>query len=170
MNHPNLVDIQGNKQSGGLRYEWIPPVEGCLKFNTDGAARGQPGSAGIEGLLRDSSGKILAAFSKSIGVADSNLAELLAVKEAFGIFGASIWVNSHALTIESDSMNIVKWVLNPRSVPWRMRYIVQQIESLKLLVPRWSIQHVMREGNVNANELAKGRVDKLEDWYYSFNL
>ncbi|XVF81007.1 hypothetical protein PTKIN_Ptkin15bG0121800 [Pterospermum kingtungense] len=67
-------------------------------------------------------------------------------------------------------MNVVKWVLNPMSVPWRLMFIMQQIESLKLLVPRWSIHHVLREGNVNADELAKGGVDRSEDWYYGHSL
>ncbi|KAK2654509.1 hypothetical protein Ddye_014365 [Dipteronia dyeriana] len=58
----------------------IPPVEGNLKFNADGFVKGNPGSAGIGGVLRDAYGKVLCLFSLSVGIADSNAAELWAVK------------------------------------------------------------------------------------------
>ncbi|XVF67323.1 hypothetical protein PTKIN_Ptkin10aG0111800 [Pterospermum kingtungense] len=60
------------------------------------AALGQPGLAGIGGILRDCEAKMKLRFSKSVGVADSRLAEVLAVKEAFILFSSSQWSSPDA--------------------------------------------------------------------------
>lgn len=49
---------------------WAPPLDGVLKFNVDGAARGKQGPAGIGGVFRNSNKDVLMVFSKSIGVKD----------------------------------------------------------------------------------------------------
>ncbi|XVF09149.1 hypothetical protein REPUB_Repub07fG0066600 [Reevesia pubescens] len=50
--------------------------------------------------------------TKSIGVADSNLAEFLAIWKAFLIFSFSNWKNIYGLIVESDSFNAVLWFNN----------------------------------------------------------
>ena len=61
---------------------WIPPLPDVLKFNVDGSARGAPGLAGIGGVLRDDSGKVLCSFSFHIGWQDAITAELRAIAKA----------------------------------------------------------------------------------------
>ncbi|KAK3175707.1 hypothetical protein Dsin_032594, partial [Dipteronia sinensis] len=61
---------------------WTPPSCRGLKFNVDGFALGKPRPAGIRGVLRDSSGKVLCMFSKFIGVYDSNSVEIIAIHQA----------------------------------------------------------------------------------------
>ena len=51
-------------------------------LNVDGLAMGNPGSASIRGVIRDSKGQVLYVFSKSIRIADSNLAKLMVVVNA----------------------------------------------------------------------------------------
>ena len=60
-----------------------------LKFNVDGSSKSKSGHAGISGVLRDCMAKVKAFFSKAIGLADSNVEELLAVSEALCIFLSS---------------------------------------------------------------------------------
>ncbi|OMO63114.1 hypothetical protein COLO4_32709 [Corchorus olitorius] len=84
---------------------WSKPPPGSLKFNVDGSAFGKHGPAGIGGVLRDEEGNTLVVFSKSIGVADSNFAEVMAIREAFIIFSVSKWCDSIMLIVESDSEN-----------------------------------------------------------------
>ena len=48
---------------------------GLVKLNTDGALLGNLGKAGGGGVIRDSSGKWVKGFSRSIGVATSVMAE-----------------------------------------------------------------------------------------------
>ncbi|XVE90483.1 hypothetical protein DITRI_Ditri20bG0081400 [Diplodiscus trichospermus] len=93
----------------------IPPPQGAVNFNVDGASKGKPGPARIGGILRDHMGIEKIRFSKYICVADSNVAELLAVREAFSLFVSYWWNQNLTLIIESDSMNVVNWVLKPYS-------------------------------------------------------
>ncbi|XVF17166.1 hypothetical protein REPUB_Repub10bG0096000 [Reevesia pubescens] len=72
---------------------------------------------GIGGVLHDSNGVVKLVFSKNIGVANSNVVELLVMKEAFLIFVASSWCNVYGLIIESDNQNIVKRSTSPSYVP-----------------------------------------------------
>lgn len=61
---------------------WDAPSPGMLKFNVDGAVRGKLGPAGIGGVLQDDRGVVICMSSKSIGIRDSNVAEVLAILEA----------------------------------------------------------------------------------------
>ena len=60
-------------------------------------------------MLRDSKSAVKSIFSKAIGVANSNVVELLAARKALTIYVASKWASSHRLIIKSDSKNVVKW-------------------------------------------------------------
>ena len=60
-----------------------------LKFNVGRSSRGKPGLAGIGGVLRDSTAVKLLSF-KAIGLADLNVAELLAAREAMRLPGWEI--------------------------------------------------------------------------------
>ena len=51
---------------------WSPPPYRVSKFNVDGASRGNPGPAGITGVIRNSKGDVILMFSKHVGVCDSN--------------------------------------------------------------------------------------------------
>ena len=57
-----------------------------LKFNVDGAARGNPGRVGIGGVLIKHKGEVLFMFSSHTGIKDSIEVEVLAILEAFQIF------------------------------------------------------------------------------------
>ena len=81
---------------------WKVPPPGSLKFNVDGSAKGKPGPAGIGGVLKDCMAVTKAVFSRAIGVTDSDIAELLALREVLRIFTTYKWVSSHKLIIESD--------------------------------------------------------------------
>ncbi|XVE65734.1 hypothetical protein DITRI_Ditri08aG0023100 [Diplodiscus trichospermus] len=112
--------------------------------------------SGIGGVLRDHLGKERIRFSKSIGVEDSNEAELMAIREAFILFATSRWVQSCSLIIESDSTNAVNWILKPKEAPWRLRKFINYIENLKALIRDWSVV-IPRESNQVADETCKGR-------------
>ncbi|KAK8997743.1 hypothetical protein V6N11_012283 [Hibiscus sabdariffa] len=74
--------------------KWVKPPVKSVKFNVDGAVERGFGRAGIGGILRDSNGKTLILFSKSVGSLDATTAELLALKEAVNIFRKSTWLNT----------------------------------------------------------------------------
>lgn len=61
-------------------------LEGGLKFNVDGSARGKPGPAGVGGVHRNDQGAVLVLFSKNVGLMESNEAEVVAILEALRVF------------------------------------------------------------------------------------
>ena len=155
---PNEIKVLPKVAVPRVGIMWKNPSIGSLKFNVDGSSKGKPGPAGIGGVLRDCSGKVKVIFSKAIGLADSNVAELLAVREALRIFLSSKWVSSHRLIIENDSSNVVECVLYPQGTPWALKKIMSQIVAYKAMLIEWDIMHILREGNDIADGLAKSGV------------
>ena len=125
----------------------------------DGFARGKPEPAGIGGVLRDFNAAVKAVFSKSIGVVDSNVAKLLVVREALKLFV----VSSHRLVIESDSNNVMNWMLNPFGAPWSTKGHMAHIENFKQQLLRCDFIFILREGNDLVDALAKSEVSKQHD-------
>lgn len=77
-------------------------------------------------------------------------------------------MSSIELVIESYSLNVVKWTLNPSSTPWRMSNLISIIENLKCFVLDWRIVHVLREANGLAENLAKEGMDRANDYVQFF--
>ncbi|EOY03952.1 Uncharacterized protein TCM_019172 [Theobroma cacao] len=106
-NEPRLGAVLKSSRKSRPMVKWTKPVKGYMKFNVDGATSGSPRKAGIDGILSNFVGEIKMMFSKSIRLGDSNLAEVLATRQAFMMFVASTWNGSHFLVIESDSTNVL---------------------------------------------------------------
>ena len=82
----------------------VCPFFWVLKFNVDGALRGNLGPVGIGGVLRNCKGEVLIMFSKPVGVCDSNEAEVLAILEGLQLFSSRY---GGPLIMESDSSNAI---------------------------------------------------------------
>ncbi|XVF65187.1 hypothetical protein PTKIN_Ptkin09bG0226900 [Pterospermum kingtungense] len=117
---PTSVSVPTALHTSRGPVNWVNPDAGFMKFNTDGASSSSSGLAGNGGVLRDHRPSFNIAFSKAVGYADSNLGEMLAAKEAMLLFSKSPWANSSNLILESDSTNMVKWLSEPSSTPWRL--------------------------------------------------
>ncbi|XVF45253.1 hypothetical protein PTKIN_Ptkin02bG0190300 [Pterospermum kingtungense] len=152
---PSGIRIPFNSPKSRPLCVWSKPPVRAVKFNVDGSSIGKPGPTGIGGILRDHDGNELIPFSKSIGVADSNVAELIAIREAFILFLSSLWALSSKLIVESDSMIAVGWVSKPSAVAWKVRNLINHLENLKLKINNWEIVHTYREANQVADSLAK---------------
>ena len=59
---------------------WTMPIDPYIKLNTDGSAIGNLRSAGVRGILRNSSSGWLSSFSLNLGIATNNMAGLVAVR------------------------------------------------------------------------------------------
>lgn len=105
-----------------IPWSSLPPV--VLKFNVDGDSRGKLGPAGISGVLHNSKGEVLLMFSKPIGIRDSNEVEVLAISEALCIFSGSF---QDKLIVESNSSNVVGWVPQIGSKPWKFHFYFNEI-------------------------------------------
>lgn len=84
---------------------WGPPQQSNWKFNIDGASKGKPRPAGIDGILRNYKRETAIMFNESVGIKDSNEAEILSSWIAL-----IIWKDfgDGNLVIERDSTNAFK--------------------------------------------------------------
>src|SRR5271154_5281782 len=116
----------------------------------DGGSRGNPGPAGI-GVVIDGSTQGTIRIAKWIGHQDNNVAEYIALMEALQ---CALGLKAKALHVFSDSEIVVKQMTgeyncrSPRlySLNWICRKLAQSLD--------FSISHVRREHNEEANGLA----------------
>jgi ribonuclease HI len=128
----------------------------ALVAYVDGGSLGNPGPSGIGVVIsgaRDGKLKI----AKWIGWQDNNVAEYLALLEALQ---CAVLLKARALHVYSDSEVVVKQMTgvyacrSPRlySLNWTCRKLARSLE--------FSISHVKREFNAEANRLANSAARK----------
>lgn len=132
-----------------------------LTIHIDGAARGNPGPAGIGVMLEAGEGPLQRAFCQYIGEATNNVAEyeafLFALREARKLQPAVV-------KIRSDSELLVRQVQgryrvrNPRLAALYAQAL-DLIHQLSAVNCRLSIEHVARELNRQADALANRAID-----------
>lgn len=142
--------------------QWKPPTGNLLKLNIDGASKGNPGRAGCGGVVRNSSGDLILAFSEYLEIGTNNKAEMqglysgLLICYQLGIF---------EISVETDSQLLVHWFSECLDPPWSLLDIWQNIRGLADVM-NIHISHVFREGNVVADALAKLGAGGNSEFYY----
>ena len=117
----------------------------------DGGSHGNPGPSGIGVLIQNADGGTVR-IAKWIGHQDNNVAEYVALLEALQ---HAVAVKASQLRVFSDSEIVVKQMngeyscQSPRlySLNWTCRKLARCLE--------FSIAHIRREDNQEANELAR---------------
>jgi len=111
----------------------------------DGCSKGNSGSAGGGGVLRDHAGQMIMAFSAYFGFCLNNSAEALALKTGLR------WCLDHGfhrVTVESDSRLIIQMVKGKINPPWQIKDDIKQIQSMSTL-SHFSFIHTFRETTAN---------------------
>ena len=116
----------------------------------DGGSHGSPGPSGIGVVIEQPTGERLR-IAKAIGRQDNNVAEYVALLEALQ---HAVAVNARSLHVFSDSESVVRQMngqyacRSPRlySLNWTCRKLAGSLE--------FTIAHISREDNREANELA----------------
>ncbi|KAG9446752.1 hypothetical protein H6P81_012880 [Aristolochia fimbriata] len=131
--------------------QWKPPLPPLVKLNFDGSSIRNPGHAGVGGVIRDSAGEILMAYSGPAGVCGSNVAEAKALLTGIKLL-KQLQITS--VEIEGDSQLVIGWARKPGSAPWAMRSIFDEIHDT---VRDWRIAWMAtpRSANSLADQLAK---------------
>ncbi len=129
-----------------------------LVMSIDGAARGNPGPAGIGVMIQEENGPMEREVWKFIGEATNNVAEyealLLALREAGGLKPAGV-------RIRSDSELLVRQVKGRYRVRnHRLIVLHSQVCDLIKTIPSFHIEHVNRELNRRADALANRAIDE----------
>lgn len=123
----------------------------------DGASRGNPGEAGYGVVFQDAQGKTLAELSGYLGETTNNVAEYRALLAALEEALERSW---KSLKIVADSELMVRQL---RGVYRVKSPVLKELYDRGLELCRslesWSVEHVRREGNVRADELANHAID-----------
>jgi ribonuclease HI len=124
----------------------------------DGAARGNPGPAGIGVRIADTNGTILAEIAEGIGVATNNVAEYTAAIRGLERAAA---LGATEVLLRSDSRLLVEQlsgryrVKNPT-----LQRLHTRVRSLAAGFRTVRYEHVPREENKDADRLANEGVDE----------
>ena len=139
--------------------KWSPPPKGWTKLNFDGAARGNPGVAGIGCIINNDSGKWIAKKAKSINPTTNNLAEFTALEEGLQ---SCINLGISKLIIEGDSQIILNALRNRATPNWILNSRLLEVLSLLDKFEEIKFCHIYREGNSKADILANLGADGIE--------
>ena len=124
---------------------------------TDGAARGNPGPAGLGVVIEDDKGMRVRGLHRWLGVATNNEAEYHALIE--GLKAVSEW-KPDRLEIYLDSKLVVEQMNGRWKVKdARMQSLQTKAKDLLASFPEVEIKHVERERNKGADALANMAID-----------
>ena len=128
-----------------------------LVVNVDGGARGNPGPAAIAAVVQGSGGEVLEERGERIGEATNNVAEYRAL--LLGIERAAA-LGARELELVGDSELVVKQVKGEYKVKNAgMRDLHGQVRRALQGFESWSIRHVRREQNAEADRLVNEALD-----------
>ena len=128
-----------------------------LTVNVDGGARGNPGPAAIGAVLRDAGGVILEERGERIGRATNNVAEYRALLLGIELAAAH---GAAELELVGDSELIVRQVEGRYKVKdATMKELHGEVKAALRPFERWSIRHVRREHNADADRLVNATLD-----------
>jgi ribonuclease HI len=134
-------------------------AKGTLRVNVDGGARGNPGPAAIAAVVQDGGGEVLEERSEAIGTATNNVAEYRAL--LLGIERAAA-LGAKSLELIGDSELIVRQVKGEYKVKDdNLRELHLQVREALDGFEEWSIRHVRRDDNAEADRLVNEELDRL---------
>ena len=123
----------------------------------DGGARGNPGPAAIAAVVATPEGEVLEEIGETIGPATNNVAEYRAL--LLGIERAQA-LGAIELDLVGDSELIVRQVKVEYKVKDpTLRELHAQVRAALGGFDRWSIRHVRREHNAEADRLVNEALD-----------
>ncbi|MQL68626.1 hypothetical protein Taro_000903 [Colocasia esculenta] len=128
---------------------WIPPSKG-LVLNVDGASKGNPGTCGGGGCVRDCNGNLLFAFAHFCGFGSSLIAETRSLCDGLRL---ALDHSFHLTEIKSDSLTLVNSISSMKVPSWKClhwwRDALSIIQTFDI-----NIKHTYRQANQLADALA----------------
>ncbi len=123
----------------------------------DGASRGNPGPAAIGVAIKDKRGKLITSISQRIGRATNNQAEYRAIIAALE---EATRLGAKQVDIKMDSELVVKQVTGEYRVKKAtLKPLYQQVKQLQGLLEGFTITHIPRQQNTEADKLANKALD-----------
>eukprot|EP00253_Pinus_taeda_P008595 PITA_08595 len=166
---PNVLPNNSNTQKD-ISSIWSPPPINTFILNFDGASKGNPGSTGYGGAVKNHEGQVLKVFFGSIGWNTNNVAELEGLWKGLNITQKE---GFSPLIVEGDSQILINMVTKIQqgteaqkvSRSWRMVTRLELLQSWLRDNRAITFNHIRREGNKLADFLANLGVDKGKDHF-----
>lgn len=131
-----------------------------IRLFTDGAARGNPGPAGLGLVIEDEAGRRLWGGCRYIGTATNNTAEYLALID--GLKKAGEWAPDR-LEIYLDSQLVVEQLSGRYRIKKpELQALAQSARALLDRFPDHALSYVPREKNKGADALANKAIDEYQ--------
>lgn len=128
-----------------------------LTVNVDGGARGNPGPAAIGVVVRNAGGEVLEEHGERIGRATNNVAEYRALLRGIELAAAH---GAEELELVGDSELVVRQVEGRYKVKdATMKRLHGEVKAALGGFGGWSIRHVRREQNADADRLVNAALD-----------
>jgi ribonuclease HI len=130
-----------------------------LLIYTDGAARGNPGPAGLGAVLRDAeSGAVVAELARFLGIRSNNYAEWTAVEEALR---EALRLGATHVDLRMDSELVARQISGRYRVKHPdLKPIHASVMSMLGQLDGYTVGHVPRELNKDADRLSNVAVDE----------
>src|ERR1700735_1406429 len=141
----------------------FPPRTSSVSYeiliaHCDGGSRGNPGPAGYGAVIEDKNGRILARLSEYLGKRTNNYAEYSALP------GVLAWCLEHKrprVRVVADSELMVKQMKGQYKVNSPdLRPLWEEARRRANQLERFEIQHTLRGGNKEADQLANDAMDR----------
>ena len=118
----------------------------------DGASLGNPGLAAIGAAIKDEQGRLITTISQGIGRTTNNQAEYRAVIAALE---KAIELGAQQVDIKLDSQLVVRQISGKYRVKnAALKPLYQQVKHLQSLLEGFTITHIPRQQNREADNLA----------------
>ena len=125
----------------------------------DGASRGNPGLAAIGATIKDEQGRLIARISQGIGRTTNNQAEYRAVIAALE---EAIRLGAGQVELNSDSELVVKQIKGEYRVKKAaLKPLYQRVKQLQSGLESFTINHIPRQQNREADNLANKALDSI---------
>ena len=132
-----------------------------MKVNVDGGSRGNPGPAGIGVVVRDAGGEVLREVGETIGEATNNVAEYKALLRGIELAGE---LGATELELIGDSLLVVRQVDGSYKVKNAgIKPLHAEVKRALADFDSWSIRHVRRGQNGDADRLVNEALDGVLD-------
>ena len=126
-------------------------------IHADGAARGNPGPAAIGATIKDEQGKLITSISQRIGNTTNNQAEYRAIIAALE---KAVSLGITHVEVNSDSELVARQIKGSYRVKKaELKPLYQQVKQLQDSLEGFTITHIPREQNVEADKLANMALD-----------
>ena len=123
----------------------------------DGASRGNPGPAAIGVTIKDERGELITFISRRIGKATNNQAEYRAIIAALE---EAVRLDVKQVDIKMDSELVVKQINGEYRVKKAtLKPLYQQVKQLQGLLRGFTVTHIPRQRNFEADKLANKALD-----------